>query len=142
VLLARGRGDRVAPVRCCPRSVRWQRLLLSAGVVFDVHCRLLVLRYSLMGALMAPPAAGLVFVWLRRVPTRWLLRGTCLHRAALVSSSTQFDGGFNGAPGRIILVSLLQGTALLIRRHRRFPSPPLEVLLTPLALFCFFLEWW
>jgi len=32
----------------------------------------------LMGDLTAPPAAGLVLVWLRRVPTQLLLRRTCL----------------------------------------------------------------
>ena len=57
VLLACGRGDRVAPVCCSPRLVRW----LSSSVV----------------------------------------GGSCIWCPLLVAfSSTQLDGGFNGAPDR------------------------------------------
>ena len=85
-----------------------------AGVVSGVRSRLLFLRLSWMGDITTPPAAGLALVWLRCVQTRLLLRGTCARRAALLFSSTQFDGGFYAPPppGWIIFVSLLRGAAL------------------------------
>ena len=52
--------------------------------------------------------------------------------------STQFEGGFSGALGRIILASLLQGATLAIRCRRRFPYHPWRYLLTPLAFLHFF----
>jgi len=62
-------------------------------------------------------------------------------RAALDSPSPQFGGGFNGAPGRIILVSLLRGAAL-VRCRSTFALHPWRCVLTPLAFVRFSLEWW